>query len=75
VVTLLPRFRRYVFGVDTNQASGLAVYTLPSSVVATDVGGASLAYVAYPSADGVLQVALESITDNLDNLTYLRAFQ
>ncbi|CAM4455432.1 hypothetical protein [Corallococcus exiguus] len=75
VVTLLPRFRRYVFGVDTSQSSGLAVYTLPASVVATDVAGASLAYVAYPSADGVLQVALESITDNLDNLTYLRAFQ
>ncbi|NOJ95191.1 hypothetical protein HMI51_19905 [Corallococcus coralloides] len=75
VVTLLPRFRRYVFGVDTSQSSNLGVYTLPASVVATDVDGASLAYVAYPSADGVLQVALESITDNLDNLTYLRAFQ
>ncbi|WP_147447012.1 hypothetical protein [Corallococcus sp. CA054B] len=75
VVALLPRFRRYVFGVDTSQSSNLAVYTLPASVVATDVDGASLAYVAYPSADGVLQVALESITDNLDNLTYLRAFQ
>ncbi|WP_375745667.1 hypothetical protein NR800_13250 [Corallococcus interemptor] len=75
LVTLLPRFRRYVFGVDTTSASNLAVYTLPSSVVATDVDGSSLAYVAYPSADGVLQVALESITDNLDNLTYLRAFQ
>ncbi|RKH00066.1 hypothetical protein [Corallococcus carmarthensis] len=75
VVTLLPRFRRFVFGVDTSSTSNLAVYTLPASVVATDVDGASLAFLAYPSADGILQVALESISDNVDNLTYLRAFQ
>ncbi|WP_223633821.1 hypothetical protein [Corallococcus sp. EGB] len=75
VVTLQPRFRRFVFGVDTSSASNLSVYTLPSSVVAADVAGSSLAYVAYPSADGILQVALESISDNVDNLTYLRAFQ
>lgn len=75
VVTLQPRFRRFVFGVDTSSSSNLSVYTLPSSVVATDVDGASLAYIAYPSADGILQVALESISDNVNNLTYLRAFQ
>ncbi|MFB1478697.1 hypothetical protein [Corallococcus sp. RDP092CA] len=75
VVTLQPRFRRFVFGVDTSSTSNLAVYTLPSSVVATAVDGASLAFIAYPSADGILQVALESISDNVDNLTYLRAFQ
>ncbi|RKH55245.1 hypothetical protein [Corallococcus aberystwythensis] len=75
VVTLLPRFRRFVFRVDTSPQSNLAVYTLPASVVATEVDGASLAFIAYPSADGVLQVALESISDNVDNLTYLRAFQ
>ncbi|MFP2900925.1 hypothetical protein [Corallococcus sp. 4LFB] len=75
VVTLLPRFRRFVFGVDTGSASNLAVYTLPASVVATDVEGSSLAFIAYPSADGILQVALESISDNAKNLQYLRAFQ
>ncbi|MBN8232877.1 hypothetical protein JYK02_35705 [Corallococcus macrosporus] len=75
VVTLLPRFRRYVFRVDTGSSSNLAVYTLPASVVATDVEGSSLAFVAYPSADGILQVALESISDNADNLQYLRPFQ
>lgn len=75
VVTLLPRFRRYVFGVDTSSTGSLPAYTLPASVVATDVAGASLAYIAYPSADGVLQVALESISDNALNLQYLRAFQ
>ncbi|GMU10595.1 hypothetical protein [Corallococcus caeni] len=75
VVTLLPRFRRFVFGVDTGSSSNLAVYTLPASVVATDVEGSSLAFIAYPSADGILQVALESISDNAKNLQYLRAFQ
>ncbi|TSC31532.1 hypothetical protein [Corallococcus sp. Z5C101001] len=75
VVTLLPRFRRFVFGVDTSSTSNLAAYTLPGTVVATDVDGSSLAYIAYPSADGVLQVALESISDNALNLQYLRAFQ
>ncbi|RKG89064.1 hypothetical protein [Corallococcus terminator] len=78
VVTLLPRFRRFIFGVDTGSGSSLTnlgAYTLPGSVVATDVAGSSLAYIAYPSADGVLQVALEQISDNADNLQYLRAFQ
>ncbi|CAM4046746.1 hypothetical protein G4177_24470 [Corallococcus sp. ZKHCc1 1396] len=78
VVTLLPRFRRFVFGVDTGEGgsqTNLGAYTLPGSVVATDVAGSSLAYIAYPSADGVLQVALEQITDNANNLQYLRAFQ
>ncbi|WP_120533418.1 hypothetical protein [Corallococcus sp. CA047B] len=75
VVTLLPRFRRYIFGVDISSSSNLTAYRLPGSVVATDVEGSSLAYIAYPSADGVLQVALENITDNADNLQYLRAFQ
>ncbi|WP_375760116.1 hypothetical protein [Corallococcus exercitus] len=75
VVTLLPRFRRFVFEVDTSQTSNLSVYTLPASVVATDVEGSSLAFIAYPSADGILQVALESISDNAKNLQFLRPFQ
>jgi hypothetical protein len=78
VLTLLPRTRRFVFGVDTGaggSVTNLAAYTLPGSVVATDVQGTSLAYIAYPSADGVLQVALEQISDNALNLQYLRAFQ
>ncbi|MGE6763776.1 hypothetical protein ACQKGO_37540 [Corallococcus interemptor] len=75
LVVLQPRFRRFNFRVDTSSTSNLAVYTLPASVVATEVDGSSLAFLAYPSADGVLQVALEQITDNVPNLTYLRAFQ
>ncbi|RKG93715.1 hypothetical protein D7V97_39785 [Corallococcus sp. CA053C] len=79
VVGLLPRFRRFLFKVDTSSTSNLAAYTLPGTVVATNVGAgdaaSSLAYIAYPSADGLLQIALEQITDNAENLQFVRAFQ
>ncbi|WP_147443828.1 hypothetical protein [Corallococcus sicarius] len=79
LVVLQPRFRRFVFKVDTRDTSNLAAYRLPGTVVATNVGSgeaaSSLAYIAYPSADGLLQFALEQITDNADNFQFVRAFQ
>ncbi|RKH42344.1 hypothetical protein [Corallococcus llansteffanensis] len=80
VVTLQPRFRRFIFKVDADSASSnLAAYRLPGTVVATNVGtgdaASSLAYIAYPSADGLLQIALEQISDNAENLQFVRAFQ
>lgn len=59
----------YVAGVDTSNTSGAALqfYTLPGPVVASQAGGAGLAYIAYPSADGILQVNLELLFPNALN--------
>ena len=76
VVTTSSHFLPYVFAVDTGSLSaGLAAYRLPGPVVYSRVGGADLAYIAYPSADGILQVALETITDNAGNTTGLVPFE
>jgi len=78
VVTTLSHFRPYVFGVDTTSltVSGvLGGYRLPGPVVYTRVGDADFAYIAYPSADGILQVSLEAITDNIANTTGLVPFE
>jgi hypothetical protein len=76
VVNAFSNYRTFVFGVDTgNLNSGLAAYRLPGSVVYRQVGDAHFAYVAYPSADGILQVALEAIDDNVGNSTGLVKFE
>ncbi len=76
IVTTTSHFRPYIFGVDTSSALvGLAAYRLPGPVVYTRVGDADLAYIAYPSADGILQVALESITENALNTSGLVPFE
>jgi hypothetical protein len=75
-VTTISHFRPYIFGVDTSSAFvGLAAYRLPGPVVYTRVGEVDLAYIAYPSADGILQVALEAITENALNTTGLVPFE
>ncbi|MBN1210423.1 MAG: hypothetical protein JXB05_36555 [Myxococcaceae bacterium] len=76
VLNTLSNYQPFVFGVDTaTVTSGLAAYRLPGSVVYTQVGDAHYAYVAYPSADGILQVALEAIQDNAANSTGLVKFE
>ncbi|MFY1824578.1 hypothetical protein ACN47A_01565 [Myxococcus fulvus] len=69
--------RNHISGVETSPSSGagLAFYTLPGPVVASQKGGAFLAYIAYPSADGILQVNLGVITDNALNAVGLTAFE
>jgi hypothetical protein len=75
VVTTLSHFRPYVFGIDTSSVIlRLAAYRLPGPVVYTRVGETDLAYIAYPSADGILQIALEGITDNAANSSGLVPF-
>jgi hypothetical protein len=76
VVTTLSHFRPYVFAIDTSSVvAGLAAYRLPGPVVYTRVGDVDFAYIAYPSADGILQVSLEAITENSANTTGLVPFE
>ncbi len=63
----------FVFGVDTETTNSLALYTLPGPVVAPP--GGDLAYIAYPSADGVLQVNMSILVDNVPNTTALNPFE
>lgn len=72
VVEVNSGVRNYVFGVNTG-AGGLALYTLPGPVAAP--AGSSLAYIAYPSADGVLQVNMERLVDNALNAAALVPFE
>ncbi|WP_368670458.1 hypothetical protein [Myxococcus sp. AM011] len=69
VVTVGSGVATYVAGVDTSNNSGAALqfYTLPGPVAASQAGGAGLAYIAYPSADGILQVNLELLFPNALN--------
>ena len=76
IVTTLSHFLPYVFSADVGSLSaGLSAYRLPGPVVYSRVGGADFAYIAYPSADGILQIALETITDNAANTTGLVPFE
>ncbi|WP_426746633.1 hypothetical protein VZQ01_00495 [Myxococcus faecalis] len=77
VVSVGSGVRNHISGVDTSSSSGagLAFYTLPGPVVAAQSGGASLAYIAYPSADGILQLNLSVIIDNAVNAFGLSAFE
>ncbi|HEY0093004.1 MAG TPA: hypothetical protein VGB96_01715, partial [Archangium sp.] len=52
--------------VDTG-ISDLAFFTLPGPVVEAKVGTTDYAYIAYPSADGILQVDLEVIFAEIAN--------
>ncbi|MCP3161787.1 hypothetical protein [Myxococcus qinghaiensis] len=69
VVTVGSGVATYVAGVDTSNNSGAALqfYTLPGPVAASQAGGTGLAYIAYPSADGILQVNLELLFPNALN--------
>ncbi|QSQ27246.1 hypothetical protein JY651_21045 [Pyxidicoccus parkwayensis] len=74
VVTLNSGIRTFTFGVNTQSSGvGLNFYTLPGPVVAAP--GAELAYIAYPSANGILQVNLGGVVDNADNDIALNPFE
>ncbi|HEX8705089.1 MAG TPA: hypothetical protein VF815_40030, partial [Myxococcaceae bacterium] len=62
VVAVSSGFSPYIFAPDVgNLSSGLSSFRLPGPVSYTRVGEATLAYIAYPSADGILQVNLASL--------------
>ncbi|QDE97036.1 hypothetical protein BHS05_14925 [Myxococcus xanthus] len=63
-VTVISGIRNYIFTPDSTAGTGLAFYTLPGPVVAAQDRSAKMAYIAYPSADGILQVGFEGLTDN-----------
>jgi hypothetical protein len=75
VVSTVAGYRPFVFAVNTEAGSGLASYRLPGPVVYTQVAGVSYAYIAYPSADGVLQCNTASILDNAANSTGLVPYE
>lgn len=64
VVTVISGIRNYVFTPDVRAGTQLAFYTLPGPVVAAQDRSARFAYIAYPSADGILQVGFQGLTDN-----------
>ncbi|MFP2913119.1 hypothetical protein ACLESD_50570, partial [Pyxidicoccus sp. 3LFB2] len=73
VVSLSSGIRTHTFSVDDSPATGLSFYTLPGPVVAAP--GSDLAYIAYPSADGILQVNLGLVEDNRANAAALNPFE
>lgn len=74
VVSLNSGIRTHTFGVNSESAgAGLTFYTLPGPVVAAP--GSDLAYIAYPSADGILQVNLGLVEDNRLNAAALNPFE
>ncbi len=74
--TIQSGFQPYVFSPDIGSpAAGLSGYRLPGPVSHTRVGDLDLAYIAYPSADGILQINLASITDNAALSTGLVPFE
>ncbi|WP_338866831.1 hypothetical protein [Myxococcus stipitatus] len=75
LVTVGTGVLNYFFGISTTTQTGLVFYTLPGTVTASLAGGAGLAYVVYPSADGILQLNLPYIESNALNSKYLRAFE
>jgi hypothetical protein len=67
VVTVSSNFQPYGFRPDSMVS--LTRYRVPGSVVSARVGATDLAYIAYPSADGVLQVNLEVQLDQQRGMT------
>ncbi|WP_343073579.1 hypothetical protein [Pyxidicoccus fallax] len=75
VVSVSSGVRNFVFGVDNSLGTGLGAYTLPGAVAAYRQEFKNLAYIAYPSADGVLQVNLQGVVDNVANSLPLVNFE
>jgi hypothetical protein len=77
VIPVDGHFAPFIARVNTaDQAAGLASYRLPASVIyAVGNDGIDYAYIAYPSADGILQVNLEGLFYEVSNATNLRYFE
>ncbi|QRN93768.1 hypothetical protein JRI60_31950 [Archangium violaceum] len=60
----------FPFGIQVDLSiPALQTFRLPGPVVQATVGDTSYAYIAYPSADGILQVNLEAIFVDVTNST------
>ncbi len=66
VVTTQSQFVPYTVLVDTSLGE-LVFFTLPGPVVEAKVGDFNYAYIAYPSADGVLQMDLDQVLPTVAN--------
>ncbi len=66
VVTTQSQFLPYTLQVDTT-IPDLSFFTLPGSVVEAKVGITNYAYIAYPSADGLLQMDLDVVVPTVLN--------
>ncbi len=66
VVNTVSNYFPFGITVDLN-VPALQAFRLPGPVVQANVGGTSYAYIAYPSADGILQVNLEAIFVDVAN--------
>lgn len=68
VVTVDARFFPYIISVDTASPTGdLTFFRLPGPVVQATVDNVDYAYIAYPSANGVLEVDMTNITAGVAN--------
>jgi hypothetical protein len=74
LVTTLSRYQPFATTIDTTQL-GLGAYRVPGAVVQAEVGNIDYAYIAYPSANGILQVNLETITADVPTAGGLRSFE
>ncbi|HSP78294.1 MAG TPA: hypothetical protein VLQ93_07180, partial [Myxococcaceae bacterium] len=75
VVTTSSGFFPFSMTVDNSYEMGLSRYRLPGSVVHTELGGTDLAYISYPSADGILQINLEAIFAEVPNVRAVTPFE
>jgi len=75
VVTANSRFFPFSITVDNTYEMGFSRYRLPGSVVHADLGGTDLAYISYPSADGILQINLEAIFAEVPNSRAITPFE
>jgi hypothetical protein len=76
IVTAQSGLLPFTAAVDTSTtAGGLTLFRLPGPVVHARVNDVDFAYIAYPSADGILQVSLAGLVDNVANLSGLVPFE
>jgi hypothetical protein len=74
VVATRSRFLPFSIAVDTSLVA-LSRYRVPGAVVHAEVGPTDYAYIAYPSADGILQVNLEVIFADVPNVRGVTPFE
>ncbi|WP_224362025.1 hypothetical protein [Hyalangium versicolor] len=76
IITAVSGVVPFAANVDTvTTTAGLTAYRLPGPVVHTRVADTDFAYIAYPSADGILQVSLGGLVDNAANIRGLVPFE
>jgi hypothetical protein len=74
LVTTLSRYQPFATTIDT-VVLGAGAYRVPGAVVQADVNNTDFAYIAYPSANGILQVNLEAITADVPTAGGIRFFE